>query len=175
MDMQKQHIIVPGVGGSDQHHWQTWLQGQLPNASRVEQAAWHHPVLSHWVEHFVSHLQTLTAPAQVIAHSFGCLTAVAALDQYPALNSKIESVLLVAPANPRRFAPLGFAQDTGQDFAAYFATIRLAPKSLIVYSENDPWHDTASTLRYAQAWGSQLINQGAAGHINVASGFGAWP
>ncbi|MCK9910359.1 alpha/beta hydrolase, partial [Microbacteriaceae bacterium K1510] len=32
-----------------------------------------------------------------------------------------------------------------------------------------------SAAAWADAWGSQLINLGAAGHINVSSGHGAWP
>ncbi|KAI0677799.1 alpha/beta hydrolase, partial [Acinetobacter pittii] len=30
-------VIVPGVGGSEQQHWQSWLQRQLESSSRVEQ------------------------------------------------------------------------------------------------------------------------------------------
>lgn len=30
-------VIVPGVGGSEHQHWQSWLQRKLVSSSRVEQ------------------------------------------------------------------------------------------------------------------------------------------
>ena len=33
-------IIVPGVGGSEAKHWQSWLQQQLVSSSRVQQKHW---------------------------------------------------------------------------------------------------------------------------------------
>ncbi len=30
-------VIVPGVGGSEHDHWQSWLQRQLKSCSRVQQ------------------------------------------------------------------------------------------------------------------------------------------
>ncbi|KAA8735628.1 alpha/beta hydrolase [Acinetobacter qingfengensis] len=174
--MQKLHtVIVPGVGGSEKRHWQSWLQSQLLYSSRVEQQHWNDPILSRWVKQFVQHIQNIAAPIQIVAHSFGCLTTIAALHQHPELNQKITGILLVAPANPRRFSTTGFAQDSGQDFANQFIAMHLDIPSLLIYSENDPWHDVKSTLHYAKAWGSHCISQGTAGHINVASGFGVWP
>ena len=38
-------VIVPGVGGSEHQHWQSWLQRQLVSSSRVEQKNWDRPVL----------------------------------------------------------------------------------------------------------------------------------
>lgn len=60
-------VIVPGVGGSEQHHWQSWLQRQLSSCSRVEQNDWNLPVLSDWVSHLISHVQQLEQPVQIVA------------------------------------------------------------------------------------------------------------
>lgn len=46
------HLIVPGVGGSDSNHWQSWLQRRLTTSSRVEQQ-WDHPILDEWVSQWV--------------------------------------------------------------------------------------------------------------------------
>jgi predicted alpha/beta hydrolase family esterase len=46
--------------------------------------------------------------------------------------------------------------------------------TILVASRNDPYasFDTASGL--AEAWGSQLVDVGRAGHINAESGLGIW-
>lgn len=36
-------VIVPGVGGSEHDHWQSWLQRQLKSCSRVQQQDWNKP------------------------------------------------------------------------------------------------------------------------------------
>jgi predicted alpha/beta hydrolase family esterase len=81
------HLIVPGVGGSDEQHWQSWLQRQLPNSSRVQQN-WQQPILQEWIEQWAAHVNNIHEPIQVIAHSFGCLTSLAALAQHPELQEK---------------------------------------------------------------------------------------
>jgi predicted alpha/beta hydrolase family esterase len=47
--------------------------------------------------------------------------------------------------------------------------------SLLIASSNDPYMSPQRAEHFASAWGAQLINLGARGHINVASGFGPWP
>lgn len=41
-------LIVPGLHGSGAAHWQTWLEGQLPEARRVVGIDWESPVLARW-------------------------------------------------------------------------------------------------------------------------------
>ncbi|MDG9800040.1 alpha/beta hydrolase, partial [Acinetobacter johnsonii] len=43
-------VIVPGVGGSEHDHWQSWLQRQLKSCSRVQQQDWNKPILHEWIE-----------------------------------------------------------------------------------------------------------------------------
>lgn len=47
--------------------------------------------------------------------------------------------------------------------------------SFFVASSTDPYLSLDKAKLWARSWGSQLINLGDVGHINVASGFGAWP
>lgn len=44
----------------------------------------------------------------------------------------------------------------------------------VVASRNDPWMGHGRAAHLAKAWGSDLVDLGHAGHINVASGFGPW-
>jgi uncharacterized protein len=168
-------VIVPGVGGSEHAHWQSWLQRQLMSCSRVEQQDWHLPVLETWVEQFQRTLTAIDAPIQIVAHSFGCLTTLAALNQFPALQSKIKNVVLVAPANPRRFGPLGFAKNSPHDYWTQFCAMKITQPTHLLISENDPWLSLNDATALAKAWKIRPNNLGAVGHINVASGFGPFP
>ena len=52
---------------------------------------------------------------------------------------------------------------------------RLPFPSKVVFSQNDEWVTPVRARQFAEAWGSELVDIGAAGHINAASGYGAWP
>ncbi len=168
-------LIIPGVGGSEYDHWQSWLQRGLMQCSRVEQQDWNTPVLTTWVAEFVASVQQITGEIEVVAHSFGCLTSLAALDQHPELVKKINKLILVAPANPARFGENGFAKDSQQDYSAYFQQIKLQVPTVLLISENDPWLSFQDAHVFAKSWKIKPINLGKVGHVNVASGFGPFP
>ena len=168
-------VIVPGVGGSEHDHWQSWLQRQLKSCSRVQQQDWNKPVLHEWIEQFVKTVQSIQEPIQIVAHSFGCLTTVAALAQHPELNQKIKNLVLVAPANPARFGDAGFARDSQNNYQQYFHQLKLQAPTQMIISENDPWLNFQDALQLAKAWKIRPKNLGQVGHINVASGFGPFP
>jgi predicted alpha/beta hydrolase family esterase len=156
-------VIVPGLHGSGAEHWQTWLQGQVDGAVRVEQEAWHVPDLEAWSERVADTVEALgPGPHVVVAHSFGCLATTRALLRRPRLD--IAQALLVAPAEPNRF-----------DAASALPQSRLAAHSCIVASDNDPWMSASQAHAWALRWGSDWINLGNAGHINVDSGYGPFP
>lgn len=168
-------VIVPGVGGSEHDHWQSWLQRQLKSCSRVQQQDWNKPVLHEWIEQFFKTVQSIQEPIQIVAHSFGCLTTVAALAQHPELNQKIKNLVLVAPANPARFGDAGFARESQNDYQQYFHQLKLQVPTQMIISENDPWLNFQDALQLAKAWKIRPKNLGQVGHINVASGFGPFP
>lgn len=168
-------VIVPGVGGSDYDHWQSWLQRQFMSCSRVQQENWNLPVLAHWIEKFVDTLNKTNRPVQIVAHSFGCLTSVAALAQHPELTKKVKKLVLVAPANPARFGEAGFARDSIGNYAEYFHNLSIHVPVDMIISENDPWLNFEDAQALAKAWNIQAYNLGQAGHINVASGFNTFP
>ena len=168
-------VIVPGVGGSEHDHWQSWLQRQLKSCSRVQQQDWNKPVLHEWIEQFVKTVQAIQEPIQIVAHSFGCLTTVAALAQHPELNQNIKNLVLVAPANPARFGDAGFARESQNDYQQYFHQLKLQVPTQMIISENDSWLNFQDALQLAKAWKIRPKNLGQVGHINVASGFGPFP
>ncbi|MEB3766612.1 RBBP9/YdeN family alpha/beta hydrolase [Acinetobacter sp. MD2] len=168
------HLIVPGVGGSDSNHWQSWLQRHLKNSSRVEQQ-WDRPILTEWIKRWVQMVNHIQTPIEVVAHSFGCLTSIAALAQHPELADKISKLILVAPANPARFGEAGFAQNSSKTYQDFFAKIRIQVPALMLMSENDAWFAIDDARQAAAQWQIPSINLGQVGHINVASGFGPFP
>lgn len=168
-------LIVPGVGGSEKAHWQSWLQEQLHDATRVEQDYWNKPVLDVWVQRFTEVLLQQAAPVQVVAHSFGCLTSVAALSRYPSLKQRISGLLLVAPANPERFSVAGLRKDGEASIAHLLQQTALPVPTQLIASQNDPWLSFNAAETWAGHWAAKLIDLGEAGHINVAAGYGAWP
>jgi predicted alpha/beta hydrolase family esterase len=69
------------------------------------------------------------------------------------------------------------AETTGSDRIGHFGPIpelRLDIPTTVVASRNDPWMQFDRAAHLAKVWGSDLVDLGNAGHINVASGFGPW-
>ena len=168
-------VIVPGVGGSDQTHWQSWLENQLQHRTRVQQKNWNKPILKQWVKELITVLEATDDKIQIVAHSFGCLTSLAALNEAPEFAQKVKKLILVAPANPKRFGVNGFATDSIGDYQGYFYGLKAPVPTTMLISENDPWFAFDEVNALAAAWNIKPINLGEVGHINVASGFGPFP
>ena len=54
-------------------------------------------------------------------------------------------------------------------------TSPISDPSIVAASTNDPLASYERTAQYAKDWGSELVDIGAVGHLNPASGFGEWP
>jgi predicted alpha/beta hydrolase family esterase len=154
-------LIVPGLHGSGSDHWQSWFERQIPDSVRVEQSDWGTPDLSLWAAQVHQALNRNSGRIYIVAHSFGCLAAVQTAHDY---GERIAGLMLVAPADPARFG-----------LQNVITNGVLGAHSVVVASTNDPWMPIDRATSWAEAWGSELINLGAAGHINVSSGYGAWP
>lgn len=162
-------FIVPGLGGSGPGHWQTLLEQANPSYTRIEQRDWDAPDCAEWVATLERALAGHDLRQVVlVAHSLGCATVAHWAARH---GHAIRGALLVAPADvdTARFAAVP---------ATDFAPMPLRPlpfASQVVASHNDPWVTPARAQQFAQAWGSELVEVGAAGHLNVASGHGPWP
>lgn len=178
-----QVLIVAGVGGSGDGHWQTWLEKQLsainPSAvSRVTQE-WHRPVFRVWRDQVITALTAIEDQVLLVAHSFGCLVSAGVLLAAPELHHKIAGVLMVAPANPQRFSRdglQGMCQYGEEDLVETLNHPLPSNLPIMLWaSQNDPWLSLAQAKYWAKTWGADLHNLGDVGHVNIASGFGAWP
>jgi predicted alpha/beta hydrolase family esterase len=157
-------VIIPGWRDSPPGHWQSLWAEQLPGAVRVQQDDWATPSRNAWVTSIARTILAQTKPVVIAAHSLGCIAAV----HLPAeAAARIQSALLVAPADPERRGVL-----------ADFAPVPYQPlpyPSIIVASNNDPYCPVRTAGAYARAWGSEFVRLQNAGHINLEAGFGPWP
>lgn len=174
--MRSTVLIVPGLYDSGPAHWQTWIEEQLPDARRVEQLDWDWPVLAHWAGAVRFQIDRARGSVWLIAHSFGCLSAVVAAGDR---RDRIAGAMLVAPADPDRFAPDGLrgSADGGgeESIAPLIPAGQLGFPSIVVASVNDPWVSLTKAAYWADRWGSRFVNLGSAGHINTEAAFGPWP
>jgi predicted alpha/beta hydrolase family esterase len=154
-------LIIPGLRNSGPTHWQTWFETQLVNSRRVEQDDWENLRLANWAGRVSEQIDAVDGALWIVAHSFGCLASVAAGLLRP---ERIRGALLVAPADPSRF---------GEPTAPLEGCLPFP--SLVVASSNDPWVKSSVAEGWARQWGSDFLNIGAAGHINIDSGHGPWP
>lgn len=169
-------LIVPGFMGSGPAHWQSWFEGELPNARRVGRIDWDAPVIANWAYEIRQEIESTAGAVWLVAHSFGCLAAIAATADPPC---RVAGALFVAPADPDRFSSSGLGTgNSNPSLRSLSCSLTRQPlpyPSLVVASANDPWISLHTAACWADLWGSRFINIGAAGHINIDSGFGPWP
>jgi uncharacterized protein len=161
------YFIVPGLGNSGDEHWQTYFENSGDNFKRINQTNWDSPSCSDWIETIDLALFKMDLTTVVlIGHSLGCSTIAHWANRY---KKEIKGAFLVAPSDLE--APQYVFPTTG------FVPIpldKLPFKSIVVASSNDIWVSLERATEFANAWGSELINIGDAGHINASSGFGQW-
>lgn len=160
-------LILPGLNGSGENHWQQHWARDHPSSVVVEQDNWIQPDLDVWRVRLEAAIAA-TNGVWLVAHSLGSLLAAQLATS--AVAHKVRGALLVAPCDLKATERL----HPGVVLPLAMPLRRLPFPSLIVASLNDPYMPI-DTLRHISAhWGSGLVEIGAAGHINVASGFGRW-
>ena len=156
-------LIVPGLDGSAAPHWQHWWAATEHDAITVELSDPERPLPALWETELAGMI--LRHPDSIlVGHSLGAVLIARLLATWPHL--RVRSALLVAPA-----------ETEGADRINHFGPIpqvRLDVPTTVVASRNDPWMSFGRARHLARAWGSDLVDAGFAGHINVASGFGPW-
>jgi predicted alpha/beta hydrolase family esterase len=166
MHFQSTILIIPGLGGSGPQHWQSIWERSY-NFIHVEQKDWDTPNCSDWIGMINDEVKKHD-PADVIlvGHSLACTTIAYWAQKY---NVIIKGALLVAPSDTEA--------DTYPPGTTGFTPVplnKLPFKSIVISSSNDYYVTTERAKLFANSWGSELVNIGDAGHINVASGFGEW-
>jgi uncharacterized protein len=160
-------LTIPGLWNSGPLHWQTQWEPKH-GFTRVQQRDFDRPNRLEWVATLDEAIRAQAEPPILAAHSLGC-TLVA---QWVADRSGVgvAGAFLVAPSDVE--AP-GYPE-VGRDFAS-MPLVRLPFPSIVVASTNDEYVSTDRARRFAEAWDSELVFIGEAGHINGASGHGPWP
>jgi predicted alpha/beta hydrolase family esterase len=155
-----QVILVPGLHDSGPGHWQTRWQRAHPEFWRVRQDDWSNPDLPAWAARLDQLRRLDPRPALLVAHSFGCLASLYSIAANP---RGVAGAFLAAPADPDKFGVAGMLPSAS-----------LPCPSVVISSSNDPWMRAEQARLWARRWGSELVDAGAAGHINAESGLGDW-
>lgn len=171
-------LIVPGLRDHVDAHWQTLLAAELAESGRPVRSV---PPMGRTeldcarrVEAIEREAQAIEGPLVLVAHSGGCLTVAHWARQ---TRRAVHGALLAAPADFERPMPEGYP-GIGELRNSGWLPVpreRLPFPSIVAASRNDPLGDYARVGELAQDWGSRLVDLGAAGHLNPASGFGKWP
>ncbi len=167
--MKKKILTIPGYGGSDKDHWQTYWENEYPDIERVEQLGWNTPEKDLWVDTLDQYVNSNTDTRYIlVAHSLGCAIVAHWADRYD--SSLVSGALLVSvsdvdspkhtPDEVRNFAPMPVK--------------KLPFRSIIVASENDPYVSFERAEQISDLWGSEFVNIGKCGHINSKSKLSSW-
>lgn len=166
MKFQSTILTLPGIGGSGPQHWQSLWEKEY-GFTRIEQQEWETPLRDEWVANIQKSVSKYDPQKLIlVGHSAVCSAIAKWAEQY---QTKIKAALLVAPADPE-------AQTFPQG-ATGFAPMplhKLPFLSTVVASSNDFYATIDRAKYFADAWGSEFISIGEAGHINTASGYGHW-
>lgn len=170
-------LIVPGWSSSGPDHWQSRWERNLSTARRVEQNDWFNPDKDRWVGRLIEAVAAATRPPVLVAHSLGVAVVAHAAAKLP--RGLVAGAFLVAPADVENAHDWPVTE--GYTFNATHARFAPLPEdplpfpSALVASASDPYCSLDRARQLAERWGSQLIEAGEAGHINVRSGHGPWP
>jgi predicted alpha/beta hydrolase family esterase len=162
-------LIVPGLHGSEDDHWQSRWASKLSTARKIKQKNWAAPQLDDWVKALHDAIIACQKPIVLIGHSLGVPTIAHTIARHQPRS--ILGAFLVAPPSESATRVI---ESIDAAFTPY-PTMRFPFKTLLIASQNDPFsrYDEAAAL--AQKWGAELTDAGEAGHINSASGHGPWP
>ena len=158
------YITLPGIGGSDEDHWQSRWERESPAFRRFSPASWDAPDLEDWSA--ALDRAASDEPAVLVAHSLACLLAV----RWSAANPGCAAGLfLVASPDPAgaRFPPEAVSFASGLD-------VRPAAPALLITSDDDPYCSPSRSTVFADWWQVPRVSIGRRGHINSASGLGSW-
>lgn len=168
-------VIVYGYDGSGDGHWQRWLENELRQRrvrhafpDLADPAA---PVKDTWVAELGAIVDASDEPVTFVCHSLGCW----AVDHLLAERGSdgVHAALLVAPPSPFLvFEPADSFFPPPRNAEAWRT---IAPRSLIVGSDNDDFAGPDEFEEASRRLGIPFELMPGAGHINTASGFGPWP
>jgi predicted alpha/beta hydrolase family esterase len=171
-------LIVPGLRDHVDAHWQTLLERELGARGRPVRSV--PPMgredlgLERKLEAIERTAQEIEGPIVIVAHSGGCVM----LAHWAQRTARpVQGALLAAPPDFDTPMPEGYPTLAALDAAGWLPVPRapLPFPSIVAASQDDPLARLARVADLAAGWGSDLVDLGAVGHLNPASGFGPWP
>lgn len=173
--MQPTILIVPGLRDHVADHWQTLLAARLPRVRSV--APLEHGKLScvARVAAIDAALAAIDGPVIIVAHSAGAMMVAHWAARRGA--RPVHAALLAAPADLETPMPQGYPTLGELERQGWLPIPRAALPfpSIVAASSNDPLTRLERARGLARDWGSRFVELGAVGHLNPASGHGAWP
>ncbi|PYY55364.1 hypothetical protein DEJ17_12765 [Curtobacterium sp. MCSS17_011] len=187
MSRPRPWVIVPGIWNSDPDHWQSVWERQQQDGheqhdghdrrdpqravARIAPTSWSDPDPDDWRTAVSAAVASCTEPPVLIAHSLGVLAVADWLGTTTDAHALVAGAFLVAPPDP-----LGEAFPAA---ASGFVAPRPVPPAQqvptrLVVSDDDPYCSADRAVAFADAMGADVVRVGALGHVNVASGVGAW-
>ncbi|WP_061935830.1 alpha/beta hydrolase [Aureimonas sp. AU22] len=155
-------LIVPGLAGASEQHWQSRWEAKLSTASRVIHTAPDPHDAAAWIAAVADAVARATRPPVIVAHALGVAAAVAAAPQF---ERPVAGAFFVAPV------------DLGHGASGFDAYSRdpLPFPSIVVASRGEPDHSFDAIEDVAAAWGSLFVDAGESGRLDETSGHGPWP
>jgi predicted alpha/beta hydrolase family esterase len=168
-------VLVPGLRGHVEDHWQTRLAASLPGARMVTPLGRTNAGLRARVTLLDHVVEQVAGPVILVAHSAGVLVTAHWAAQYS--PTRVVGALLVTP--PTLAAELPPEYPSIAELRAHgWLPIPRQPlpfPSIVAASSDDPLANPVRLGSLAASWGSRVHDLGAVGHLNPASGFGDWP
>jgi predicted alpha/beta hydrolase family esterase len=167
-------LIVPGLRDHVAEHWQTLLAARLPRVRTVPPMGREDLDCAARVAAIERAASEIDGPVILVAHSGGVVMVA-----HWARRSRraIQGALLAAPPDFEQPMPEGYPTMAALRAGGWLPVPRdpLPFPSIVAASRNDPLGSFERVAELARAWGSRLVDIGAVGHLNPASGFGEWP
>lgn len=164
-------LLLPGLGNSGTHHWQSEWERRDSSMLRVLQDDWDAPLCADWSSRLEETVRAHGRAVVLVTHSSACaLVAHWSASASTETLALVRGALLVAPSDPDGAnypaGPAGFSP----------VPLRQLPfRSIVVASDDDIYVTEDRARQYAEAWGSQFVLLPGAGHINSDSNLGHWP
>jgi predicted alpha/beta hydrolase family esterase len=168
-------VLVPGLRGHVEDHWQTRLAASMPGARMVPPLGRTDAGLRARVTLLDRVVEDVAGPVVLVAHSAGVLVTAHWAAQYS--PTRVVGALLATP--PVLAAELPAEYPSIEQLRAHgWLPIPRDPlpfPSIVAASSDDPLGNPVRLRSLAASWGSRVHDLGAVGHLNPASGFGDWP
>jgi predicted alpha/beta hydrolase family esterase len=166
-------LFVPGLRDHVEDHWQTILARKIAGSATVPPLERDKLSCAARVAALDAELAKIEGPVVLVAHSAGVMITV----HWAQTHSRpILGALLAAPADLETPLPPGYpAMDALRENGWLPIPRQHLPfPSVVAASTNDPLARFERVAEFARDWGAGLVDVGAVGHLNPASGFGEW-